>query len=145
MRISDIVRHKGSAVYTIAPSDTVGALIALLAEHNIGASVVVDGDGPNATVAGIASERDVVRHLAGTGESLLSTPVREIMTANVVTCTLQDEVDKVAEIMTERRIRHMPILGDSGLAGIVSIGDVVSSRMRQLEQDRGQLEQYITG
>ena len=145
MRISDIVRHKGSTVYTIAPSDTVGALITLLAEHNIGASVVVDGEGPNAKVAGIASERDVVRHLADKGESLLSTPVREIMTANVVTCTLQDEVDKVAEIMTERRIRHMPILGESGLAGIVSIGDVVSSRMRQLEQDRGQLEQYITG
>ena len=141
MRISDIVRHKGSAVYTIAPSDTVGALITLLAEHNIGASVVVDGD----TVAGIASERDIVRNLADKGDSLLQAPVRDIMTANVVTCSLNDEIDKVAEIMTERRIRHMPIVGDSGLAGIVSIGDVVSSRMRQLEQDRGQLEQYITG
>jgi CBS domain-containing protein len=141
MRISDIVRHKGSAVYTMAPSDTVGALVKALAEHNIGAIVVVDGD----SVAGIVSERDVVRRLAEKGESLLSATVREIMTADVLTCGLQDDIDKVAEIMTERRIRHMPIVSADGLAGIISIGDVVSSRMRQLEQDRGQLEHYITG
>lgn len=141
MKISDILRHKGSTVVTISPSDPVTELLSRLAEHKVGALVVVDGD----PVAGIVSERDVVRRLAERGAAVLESTVRDIMTTDVVSCAPQDSVDSVAGTMTERRIRHMPVISDGQLAGIVSIGDVVLSRMNQLEQDRGQLEQYITG
>ena len=147
MNISDILRHKsaepthGSAVLTIAPSETVTTLLSTLAEHNVGALVVVQ----DSDVAGIVSERDVVRRLAGRGAEMLESTVAEIMSTDVVSCSSKDKVDSVAETMTERRIRHMPVIDDGELVGIVSIGDVVSSRIRQLETDRGQLEQYIVG
>lgn len=147
MNISDILRHKsteptrGSTVVTIAPSETVTTLLSALAEHNVGALVVVDGD----DVAGIVSERDVVRRLAERGAQMLEAEVGEIMSTSVVSCSSKDTVDSIAATMTERRIRHMPVIDDGQLVGIVSIGDVVSSRIRQLETDRGQLEQYIVG
>jgi CBS domain-containing protein len=141
VRISDILRHKGGDVITIAPSDTVANLLNSLAEHNVGALLVIDGS----DVVGVVSERDVVRRLAESGAGLLDVAVDEIMTSVVVSCTSTDSVDSVAETMTERRVRHMPVLDDGRLIGIVSIGDVVSSRIRQLEKDRGQLEQYISG
>lgn len=147
MNISDILRHKsaepthGSAVVTIAPSETVSTLLSTLAEHNVGALVVVQGS----DVAGIVSERDVVRRLAARGAEMLDSTVAEIMSTDVVSCSSKDKIDSVAETMTERRIRHMPVIDDGELVGIVSIGDVVSSRIRQLETDRGQLEQYIVG
>jgi len=141
MKISDILRHKGSAVVTIAPTGAVTTLLSELTEHKIGALVVVDGS----TVIGIVSERDVVRRLDESGAAVLDGTVNDIMTTDVVSCGSQDSVDSVAETMTERRIRHMPVIDDGALQGIVTIGDVVSSRIRQLELDRGQLEQYITG
>ncbi|MGI8761024.1 MAG: CBS domain-containing protein [Jatrophihabitantaceae bacterium] len=141
MKISDILRHKGSDVITIAPDATVTDLVDALAEHKIGALVVSDGT----SVVGIVSERDVVRRLHDRGASVLDVPVSEIMTSKVLSCRSTDSVDSVATAMTERRIRHLPVLDDGALNGIVTIGDVVFSRMRQLEQDRGQLEQYITG
>jgi CBS domain-containing protein len=147
VNISDILRHKSadpthdSAVLTIAPVETVATLLAALAEHNVGALVVVE----DADVAGIVSERDVVRRLAERGAEMLDATVSEIMSTEVVSCASKDKVDSVAETMTERRIRHMPVIDDGELVGIVSIGDVVSSRIRQLETDRGQLEQYIVG
>ncbi|WP_375480898.1 CBS domain-containing protein [uncultured Jatrophihabitans sp.] len=149
MIISDILRYKTSSggsdrpgLVTIAPGDTVADLVATLARHNVGALVVVDGDG--GSVAGIASERDVVRRLADHGNDLLAQPVSSIMTTTVASCASTEGVDDVAGTMTERRIRHMPVIDDDRLVGIVSIGDVVSSRIRQLEHDRGQLEQYIS-
>ncbi len=144
MNISDILRFKGSDVVTIAPSDTVNALLASLAEHNVGALLVSDG-GPGGELKGIVSERDVVRRFAEHGAGLLELPVEKIMTSIVVTCTSKDTVDSVGEMMTERRVRHLPVVDDGRLVGIISIGDVVSSRIRQLEKDRGQLEQYISG
>ena len=141
MKISDIVKHKGSTVFTIAPSDTVTALLATLAEHNVGAVVAADGE----RVVGIVSERDIVRRIAAEGAGVLERPVSEIMTTSVYSCTSNDPVDAIAETMTARRVRHMPVIDDDRLVGIVSIGDVVSSRIRQLEHDRGQLEQYISG
>lgn len=144
MNIADVIRHKqsgGTEVFTIAPSDTILALLAALAEHNVGALVATDGD----TVVGIVSERDVVRGIAADGVDVLDKPVEQIMTTDVVSCTGTDALDSIAETMTQRRIRHMPVIDDGALRGIVSIGDVVSSRIRQLEQDRGQLEQYISG
>jgi CBS domain-containing protein len=141
VKISDILRHKGSEVATIAPDRPVADLVTELATRKIGALVVVSDD----DVAGIVSERDVVRCLHEAGTSVLDGPVSALMTAAVHTCALGDDVDSVATTMTERRIRHMPVIEDGRLVGIVSIGDVVSSRLRQLEQERGQLEQYITG
>jgi len=142
LSISDILRYKGADVVTIAPSETVTTLLNVLAEHNIGALVVRDEQG---SVAGIVSERDVVRRIAERGAALLDAPVEQIMTSIVASCTGKDSVDSVAATMTERRIRHMPVIDDGELVGIVSIGDVVSSRIRQLEKDRGQLEHYIAG
>jgi CBS domain-containing protein len=152
VNISDILRHKatqppaaetphGDTVVTIAPTETVSVLLTTLAEHNVGALVVCADD----QVTGIVSERDVVRRLAERGAGMLDATVGEIMSTSVLSCTSKDPVDSVAETMTQRRIRHMPVIDDGQLVGIVSIGDVVSSRIRQLETDRGQLEQYIVG
>jgi CBS domain-containing protein len=141
MKISDILRVKGADVLTTPTDATVRELIATLVENDIGALVVVDGD----EVLGIVSERDVVRRLHEWGDTLLDSEVSQIMTSEIVSCTLDDDVDRIAETMTERRVRHMPVLTDGSLAGLVSIGDVVKSRIAQLEVDRGQLEQYITG
>lgn len=141
MKISDILRHKGADVATIAPSAGVPDLLAQLADRNIGALVVVDAD----RVIGMVSERDITRQLRELGAGLLTATVGEIMTTEVISCTSDDSVDMVAATMTERRIRHMPVLQGHALIGVISIGDVVLSRITQLEHDRGQLEQYITG
>ncbi|TAM89940.1 MAG: CBS domain-containing protein [Jatrophihabitans sp.] len=145
MRISDILRekpaHSGSDVVTLPPDGLVRELLAALADQKIGAVVVVDGD----EVRGIVSERDIVRNLHTRGADVVDLEIREIMTSQLFTCSPDDDLDGVATTMTQRRIRHMPVLADGRLVGLVSIGDVVSSRMRQLERDRGQLEQYISG
>ena len=140
MRIEDVLRNKGAAVATIAPEAPVSQLLASLAAMNIGAMVVVGPDG----LAGIVSERDVVRKLHERGASLLSQPVSEIMTTVVASCTPRDTVDHLAALMTENRVRHVPVLDDGSLAGIVSIGDVVKSRMSELETEHQQLQAYIT-
>lgn len=140
MNISDILRYKGAEVVRIAPTDTVATVVATLAEHRIGALLIIDGE----AIAGIVSERDVVRALAELGTAALESPVADIMTSEVHTCTSADSVDSVAEIMTTQRVRHMPVVDRGRLTGVVSIGDVVSSKIRQLEHDRGALEQYIS-
>ncbi|WP_026341750.1 CBS domain-containing protein [Actinomadura atramentaria] len=140
MRIRDILRRKGDAVATVPPDTTVRDLLAVLAEHNIGAAVVSD-DG--AAIAGIASERDVVRHLHARGPGLLGAPVAEIMTARVRTCGPDDRVEDVRRTMTEHRFRHLPVVVDDRLAGIVSIGDVVKSSIDALESEREHLVGYI--
>lgn len=140
MNIADILRHKGGDVWTIAPGDSVSTLLGMLADHNVGALLVADGE----RVAGIVSERDVVRRIAERGPDVLDAAVRDIMTTSVVSCSSADSLDSIAETMTERRVRHMPVIDDGRLVGVISIGDVVSARMRQLAKDREQLEQYIT-
>jgi CBS domain-containing protein len=140
MRIAEILRSKGTQVATVRPQDSVATLVAVLKQHNIGAMVVSDGGG---RVEGIVSERDVVRRLAEYGADLLESPVAHIMTAVVVTCTTEDTVDDLTVLMTERRIRHVPVVENDELVGIVSIGDVVKSRISQLEEDRRHLENYI--
>lgn len=139
MRIADVLRNKGTSVATVSSDTTVSALLAGLAEENIGAMVVV---GP-AGVEGIVSERDVVRRLHEFGASLLSRPVSEIMTRLVATCAPQDSVDDISVLMTRRRVRHVPVLDGSALVGIVSIGDVVKSRIEELEESHEQLHAYI--
>lgn len=140
MRIADVLRNKGAAVVTINPDATVGELLAGLAEQNIGAMVVVGAEG----VVGIVSERDVVRQLHTYGASVLSRPVAKIMSTTVATCTKSDAVDKISVLMTENRVRHVPVLDGKKLIGIVSIGDVVKSRMGELEAEQQQLQSYIT-
>ncbi|MPY97184.1 MAG: CBS domain-containing protein [Actinophytocola sp.] len=139
MRIADVLRNKGTEVATIAPTATVSELLAKLAENNIGAMVVQGDDG----LAGIVSERDIVRRLHERGASALQAPVSEIMTTEVSTCTPDESVDHLTVLMTERRIRHVPVMFNGRLAGIVSIGDVVKSRMNELEHAQEQLEAYI--
>jgi CBS domain-containing protein len=141
MRISEILRTKGEDVATIEPDTKVRRLLALLAEHNIGA-VVVSADG--STIDGIASERDVVRRLNERGAGLLDEPVSSIMTATVRTCEPGDKVEDLRATMTEHRIRHVPVVRDGRLAGIVSIGDVVKSAIAELETEREQLVDYIS-
>jgi CBS domain-containing protein len=140
MRIADVLRGKGGAVVTINPDATVTELLDGLASHNIGAMVVVGPDG----VKGIVSERDVVRQLHANGASVLSRPVSQIMTSVVSTCSKSDTVDSLTLLMTENRVRHVPVVEDGELIGIVSIGDVVKTRMQELESEHEQLQSYIT-
>ena len=142
MRINDLLRAKGTQVVTIPPDTRVRQLLAVLAEHGIGA-VVVSRDGTS--VDGIASERDIVRALAKRGAAVLSEPVTAIYTAEVLTVTPQTPIEEVARMMTEHRVRHAPVVVDGGLRGIVSIGDVVKSRIDELETERSALTDYITG
>lgn len=141
MLISDVLRTKGSAVATVDPTATVAGVVAALAHHNVGALVVADGG----RIAGIVSERDVVRHLHARGPGVLAAPVAEIMTEAVVTCLPADSVDSLAATMTRQRVRHMPVVADGRLVGIVSIGDVVKSRISELETQSEQLTSYISG
>lgn len=142
MRISEVLRNKGAEVATIAPETTVAGLLAVLAERNIGAVVVC---GRRGTLDGIVSERDVVRHLHRRGAQLLEQPVSDIMTAIVHTCGPADQVDRLRGTMTEYRIRHLPVLAEGELIGIVSIGDVVKSAISELQDEREHLEQYLQG
>jgi CBS domain-containing protein len=140
MRIADVLRSKGASVATITPETSVSGLLTELAVHNIGAMVVVSPDG----LVGIVSERDVVRKLHEHGASLLTLPVSEIMTTFVATCAPSDTVDHLSALMTNKRVRHIPVLENERLVGIVSIGDVVKQRMQELETEQRQLQDYIT-
>jgi CBS domain-containing protein len=142
MRISDVLRVKGTEVITVTPDTRVRHLVAVLAEHRIGA-VVVSHDG--AAVDGIASERDIVRALARRDAAVMSEPVTAIYTAEVHTVTPQTPIEEVMRMMTERRVRHAPVVADGSLQGIVSIGDVVKIRLGELETERTALTDYITG
>jgi CBS domain-containing protein len=142
MRISDVLRVKGAQVVTIPPDTTVRQLLAVLAEHRIGAVV---GSRDGVSVDGIVSERDVVRALAERDDAVLTEPVTTIYTADVHTVTPATELEEVARMMTERRIRHAPVMVDGSLRGIVSIGDVVKTRIGELETERAALTDYISG
>lgn len=140
MKILDVVRVKGDKVVTIGPEATVKELLALLAEYRIGA-IVVSADG--AGVHGIVSERDVVRHLNTGGPGVLDGPVSAIMTREVHTCRPEDDLITLATSMTERRIRHVPVVVEGRLGAIVSIGDIVKARIDALQAEADQLRDYI--
>ena len=143
MHISEILRAKGTDVVVAPPGMTVRELLDLLKARNLGAVVVSAGD---RTVDGIVSERDVVRHLTD-GPEILDQPVHTIMTPadRMQTCTASATIDSLAELMTERRVRHIPVVDENGLlAGIVSIGDVVKSRIGELKFERDELEAYVS-
>jgi CBS domain-containing protein len=142
MRISDVLRVKGTQVVTVTPDTKVRRLLAVLAEHRIGA-VVVSHDG--ASVDGIASERDIVRAFAKRGAAVMSEAITAIYTAEVRTVTPETELEDVMRMMTEQRVRHAPVVADGGLRGIVSLGDVVKNRVGELETERAALTDYIRG
>ncbi|MEV0903114.1 CBS domain-containing protein [Actinoplanes sp. NPDC049802] len=142
MRISDILRVKGEQVVTVSPEATTERLLSVLAEHGIGAAVV-SRDG--SVVDGIVSERDVVRAFAARGATVLTEPVSAIATAQVRTVTPDAQLEDVERLMTERRFRHVPVVVDGVLRGVVSIGDVVKNRIDELETERSELAGYITG
>jgi CBS domain-containing protein len=142
MRIQDVLRVKGEQVFSISPDATVTELLASLAERNVGALVVCADDD---SVAGIVSERDVVRRLNDRGTAVLQAPVSSIMTTTVTTCTEQDAVEELMRLMTDRRIRHVPVVRDGRLVGVISIGDVVKHRIGELEHERQNLIGYIAG
>jgi CBS domain-containing protein len=142
MNVEAILRSKGRAVATIRPDETVGAVVDRLISRNIGA-VVVSNDGES--VDGIISERDIVHGLADRGPELLSLKVAEVMTQDVITCDLADTVDQLMAEMTNRRIRHFPVVQDGRLCGIVSIGDVVKSRLDEVEYEARSLRSFIAG
>ena len=140
MRIGDVLNAKPShEVVMIDPEASVRELVAKLAEHNVGA-LIVSSDGT--TLDGIVSERDVVRHLHSDG-TVINNTVAAIMTSEVETCDQDTNVDDLMKIMTERRIRHVPVVHDGSLVGIISIGDMVKHRIDRLEFERDQLDSYV--
>ena len=141
MQLSTIIAGKGDFVVTIQPDASVADLIAMLAEHRVGA-LVVSADGR--TITGIVSERDVVRAMAQ-GPSTFEQPVASIMTSKVFSAPPEAHVEELMHVMTEKRVRHIPVTDPEGvLLGIVSIGDVVKSRLGELEGERAALMEYIT-
>ena len=140
MRINQVLAAKARQdVITVRPDATVRELIGLLAQHNVGALVVSTDGG---ALDGIVSERDVVRRL-NEDASVLDAPVSRIMTVDVHTCEGEYPVNDLMQLMTEQRIRHVPVMKDGRLTGIISIGDVVKSRMSELEFERDQLDSYV--
>lgn len=143
MNVETILRGKGRGVVTIRPDEKVAAAVAVLRDRNIGALVVVGNDG--ATVDGIISERDVAYGLADHGSALLSFRVGEAMTRRVATCGPGDSAADLMAKMTNRRIRHLPVVDDGRLVGIVSIGDLVKSRLDEIEDEARSLRSFIAG
>ena len=142
MLIAQILAGKGSDVISTQPDKTIGAVASLLKQKRIGAVVVTDADG---RLCGIISERDLARGLADHGGRLLEMTVAQLMTAEVVTCAPDDGLEKLMQTMTEGRFRHLPVVKDGELIGIISIGDVVKHRLQELEAETHLLQDYIHG
>ena len=140
MYVKDILRDKGDAVFTVAPEASVTELAKSLVRQRIGAAVVIDGEGG---LVGVVSERDIVHCVAERGAAAVECKVSELMTKTVHTGTPETMIDEVMSLMTERRIRHLPVIEDGKLAGIISIGDVVKHRIASVEREANQLRDYI--
>ncbi len=132
MLISDVIAHKGRQVATLLPGETVARAVSLLAGWRIGAVVIED---QWQKLAGIFSERDLVRLLAQEGPAVLERPLQEVMTHNVITCRSEDRIDDVLRLMTINKVRHVPVMAEGRLAGIVSIGDLVNQRLIEKQQE----------
>jgi CBS domain-containing protein len=142
MLIAQILAGKGSDVIATRPEAAIAEVARVLKQKRIGALVVTDADGQ---LCGIISERDLARGLADHGAGLLEMKVAELMTAEVVTCTPDDGLEKLMQTMTERRFRHLPVVREGELIGIISIGDVVKHRLQELEAETHMLHDYIHG
>jgi CBS domain-containing protein len=141
MNVASILHQKGRAVATVGPNVTLLDVADKLAAKRIGAVVVVEAGGK---LGGIISERDIIRALAKSGHNCLKRPVSEVMTRNVVTCQETDTLDELMAMMTERRFRHLPVVTDDALVGIISIGDVVKHHVAEVEMEATAMREYIT-
>jgi CBS domain-containing protein len=139
MSVASILKTKGNNVFTIRPDHSVADAAALLSGKKVGVAVVSDN---NSSLLGVLSERDIVHSLSQYGKSALDMPVRNIMSSPVVTCAPTDSVKTILEVMTERRIRHLPVVAEGQLQGIVSIGDAVSHRLREAQLEVGVLRDF---
>jgi CBS domain-containing protein len=140
MNVATILKHKGRAVTTAPPSVTLLDVSRRLTQRRIGAIVVMDAGGE---LVGIISERDIIRALADNGPGCLERPVGEIMTRKVVTCQETDTLDELMAMMTARRFRHLPVVTDGDLVGIISIGDVVKHHVAEIEMEATAMRDYI--
>ncbi|MBR0651725.1 CBS domain-containing protein [Roseomonas terrae] len=141
MHISDILHHKGEDVFSVGPGEDVAAIARALAQHRIGAALVRDQDGK---VLGIVSERDIVRAVAREGAAALARLARDLMTAELITAAPAMTVVEGLGIMTDRRCRHLPVMQDGRLAGMVSIGDLVKARIAEAESEAENLRAFVT-
>ena len=140
MHVERILALKGNDVISVTTNETIGVAANILSENRIGAILVRDDDG---FVRGVLSERDIVRGLADMGPRCLETGVAELMTRDVVFCGPEDDIDTIMAIMTNRRIRHLPVMQDNQLLGIISIGDVVKIRIEEIKSEADAMRQYI--
>jgi CBS domain-containing protein len=140
MTVSTILADKGRNVVTIEPGANLADAVRLLAEKRIGAALIV---GPEHRVVGIISERDIVRALAERGAAVLAEPVGQTMTRKVETCNESEPVSNIMERMTDGKFRHVPVVDQGRLVGIVSIGDVVKHRLHQMERESAEMREYI--
>lgn len=141
MLVTQLLNAKGRQVFTASPEDTLSAIAALLYSRKVGAFVVSDRVG---RVVGIVSERDIVRAIAQQGPESLSRPVSEIMTRDVISAGIDETIEVLLERMTDRRIRHLPVMEGTRLVGIVSIGDLVKAKIDAVEHEAQTLKAYIT-
>ena len=140
MIVRQILKSKGATVTAVPATEPVGRVATLLHEARIGSVIVHD---ETLTPIGILSERDIVRGMAVSGAAVMEAPVRDLMTADFLTCSPDDHIDKLMQVVTEHRVRHLPVLENGHLAGIVSIGDLVKARNSELESEGEALRTYI--
>lgn len=141
MNVATILKAKGADVATVSSDAKISAVARTMKDRVIGALVVT---GDEAQLLGIISERDIVQGLVERGRDLLDARVGDLMTVDVLTCAPEDRITKLMARMTERRIRHLPVVDDGALCGIVSIGDVVKNRLDEIEAEASALREYVT-
>ena len=139
-KVSSVLKHKGHEVVTVAPDQTVTAIVKVLTQHRIGAVPVVNEHGQ---IIGIISERDIIRGMAQHADAVLTLAADRLMSRDVKTCSSEDQLDDLMEVMTRQRIRHLPVVADGALHGIVSIGDVVKQRLEEVQSEAEELRNYI--
>jgi len=140
MTVAHIIKEKGNRIVSVEQGDSIMSACKTLAQQKVGCVLVMDESG---ALAGVLSERDVARNLPHYGPALVDMPVLTIMTANVITCDYHDSIARVMELMTSKRIRHLPVMDDGNLCGMVSIGDVVKQKIAQAEAEAESLKEYI--
>jgi CBS domain-containing protein len=139
--VNDILRYKGNAVWSVSPTDTVLHALGVMAEHEIGAVVVMDGS----ELVGILTERDYARKVVLAGRSSKDSEIREVMTSNVICVPMSRTVDECLALMTDERVRHLPVIDQERVVGLVSIGDLVHATIAEQTEVIEQLQQYIAG
>jgi CBS domain-containing protein len=139
-KVSSVLKHKGHDVVTVAPQQTVSRVVRVLAENRIGAVPVINEEGQ---LVGIISERDIIRGMAEHADAVVTLRADQLMTREVKTCSSEDQLVDIMEVMTLQRIRHLPVIQNGALHGIISIGDVVKQRLEEVQSDAEELRRYI--